>query len=130
MSEFQTTLDVRDNDGFPFTLLRALVYKSDLLKRTLVVPEGFKTDFASIPAVVWPLIPKVGKYDKAAVVHDFLYQNNGCTREEADGVLREAMRILHVPGWRMSLIYAGVRSGGWLVWGRYRKAQSGNQSPN
>ena len=31
------------------TLLAPLVYKSDSLKRIIVVPEGFKTDYASLP---------------------------------------------------------------------------------
>lgn len=120
MAKFIGDLDMRDNDGFPFTLLAPLAFESDILKRTITVPVGFKTDLASIPSIVWPLIPKVGKYDKAAVIHDFLYQNNGCTRGEADAVLQEAMRVLKVPGWRLKLIYAGVRTSGWHKWGEYR----------
>jgi hypothetical protein len=120
MPKFIGELDMRDNDGFPFTLLAPLGFESDVLKRTITVPAGFKTDLASIPAPVWILIPKVGKYDKAAVIHDFLYANNGCTRDEADNVLKEAMRVLNVPGWRLHLIYAGVRAGGWDSWNDYR----------
>ncbi len=126
MAKFIGELDMRDNDGFPFTLLAPLAFESDLLKRTITVPVGFQTDLASIPAAVWVLIPKVGKYDKAAVIHDFLYCHNGCTRGEADGVLQEAMRVLKVPGWRLKLIYWGVRSGGWVPWGNYRDKNAGN----
>ncbi|MEM9213525.1 MAG: DUF1353 domain-containing protein [Cyanobacteria bacterium P01_F01_bin.150] len=36
------------------------------------VPAGFQTDFASVPCVFWPILPPVGRYSKAAVIHDYL----------------------------------------------------------
>lgn len=44
-------------------------YKGYMLIR---VPEGFKTDFATIPNWIPFLRPKNGKWAKASVVHDFL----------------------------------------------------------
>jgi hypothetical protein len=40
---------------------------------TINVPIGFKTDFASVPRLLWSIIPRWGKYGNAAVIHDFLY---------------------------------------------------------
>lgn len=37
------------------------------------VPEGFPTDFASVPPILDRIILKDGDYNQAAVVHDFLY---------------------------------------------------------
>jgi hypothetical protein len=33
------------------------------------VRKGFKTDFASVPRVLWWLCPPLGRYSKATVVH-------------------------------------------------------------
>jgi len=43
-----------------------------------IIPKGFKTDGASIPKIFWSLFgcPFVGKYVKAAILHDYLYSGN------------------------------------------------------
>lgn len=120
MSAFRSDLVFRDNDGLPYTLVSPLIFDSDVLKQTLIVPSGFQTDLASIPRGLWNILPKSGRYDRAAVVHDFLYQTGGCTRAEADGVLKEAMQTLKVSGWQIAMIYLGVRIGGGGIWSRYR----------
>lgn len=124
MAEFRSSLIVIDDYGLPYELAFPLFYYSDILKRELVVPKGFITDLASIPIGVRELIPKSGRYDRAAVIHDFLYQFNGCTRSEADAVLNEAMGALEVNDFRKRLIYAGVRVGGWHSWNKYRSLET------
>lgn len=37
------------------------------------VPDGFVTNFASTPRIVWPLFPPAGSYAPAAIVHDKLF---------------------------------------------------------
>jgi len=73
------------------------------------VPEGFVTDFASVPRPLWPIFPPTGIYDRAAVVHDYLCSQDTCGRFMADAVFREAMRELGVPWWRRVAMYWGVR---------------------
>lgn len=124
MSGFYTTLLLEDEGGMPYTLAKLLLYRSALLKRWIKVPAGFKTDLASIPRPLWAILPKSGKYDKAAVVHDYLYAVNGVTREEADQVLREAMEALGVGRVTRWLIYRAVRLGGRFPWKRYRDAEA------
>jgi hypothetical protein len=87
------------------------------------VPTDFITDLASIPQVLWNILPPVGSYDKAAVVHDWLYRNNGITRSEADQVLNQGMIDLGVREWKRKIIYSGVRLGGWKPWNNYRNGQ-------
>ncbi len=87
---------------------------------TIDVPVGFRTDFASIPRLLWPLLPPTGSYGKAAVIHDALYQTGTFTRATADAILLEAMVTLHVPLWSCLLVYLGVRLGGWLAWRAHR----------
>lgn len=125
MSAFLSPLrveDLSDDRGPKFVLLFPLVYQSDVLGFTVTVATGFVTDLASIPRGLWNILPPVGAYDRAAVVHDVLYQQPplGLDRALADAVLKEAMAVCHVSRWRRWLIWSGVRVGGWTVWHRYR----------
>lgn len=120
---FRTSLIVQDDFGLPYVLYIPLVYDSALLNQTIVVDMGFDTDLASIPAAVWGLLAKSGRYDRAAVVHDWLYRHNGVTRGQADSVLNEAMGVLKVNGLKRRLIYWAVRAGGWKGWNRYRRGE-------
>jgi hypothetical protein len=115
---------MEDLDGERFVLLARLVYHSEALNMSWSIPEGFQTDLASIPRLLWALLPKTGAYDRAAVVHDYLYFHNGVTRGQADGVLREAMKDLGVSWITRQTIWAGVRSGGWVPWNRYRSKET------
>lgn len=121
MSSFRTPLVFQDDNGFPYTLVQPLSYESTLLAGLIVVPSGFKTDLASIPRGLWNILPKSGKYDRAAVIHDFLYQTNRiASRAQADAVLNEAMAVCEVPTWQRWIIYSAVRLGGGSIWNRYR----------
>lgn len=124
---FLSKLILEDEDGLPMTLHEPLVYTSALLQRTLVVPAGFTTDLASIPQLLWNILPPIGKYDRAAVLHDFLYRVGGVTKAQADGVLKEVMEFRQVTLWKRWVIYAGVRTGGFVPWNRYRAHDTEHQ---
>jgi hypothetical protein len=131
---FRSTLVFEDDGGLPFRLMQPLVFDSAVLRRTVTVPTGFMTDLASIPRGLWNILPPVGVYDAAAVIHDLLYQCgavDGCAieRGDADRVLREAMEATGVNRWQRWTIYAGVRAGGWIVWTRYRSASKSGLEP-
>lgn len=87
----------------------------------ITVEEGFDTDYASVPRLFWAIYPPDGAYTEGAVVHDYLYWYQPCTRAEADTVFLEAMEALGIPWLRRRLIYASVRAGGWLAWNDNRK---------
>ena len=76
----------------------------------ICVPEGFITDFASVPRLLWWLFPPSGAYNRATVVHDYLCTQDTCSRFMADAVFREAMRELGVPRWRRVAMYYAVRA--------------------
>lgn len=40
---------------------------------SVLVSAGYVTDFASVPRWLWSLFPPIGKYNRAALVHDYLY---------------------------------------------------------
>jgi hypothetical protein len=116
---------ITDDDAFPVTLVEPLIYQSAILNGVVRVPVGFVTDFASIPWIVQWRIPKLGPWNRAATIHDWMYSQgkfNGTpmSRKTADRVLLEALSIT-VPAAEVSLmIFEGVRLGGWWAWWRYR----------
>lgn len=73
------------------------------------VPKGFKTDLASIPRIVWPILPPHGYYGKAAVIHDYCYVHAIESKRWADDVFLEAMGILGIPRWKQIVMYWSVR---------------------
>lgn len=110
-------LDER-KDLFRFELVEAFEYHVGGLDSgdVITVPAGFRTDFASVPRVLWTIVPPVGLYGKAAVVHDYLYILQDRTRLEADRIFLEAMEVLGVPKIQRTLMYQAVRLGGGGGW--------------
>lgn len=141
IAQFRTPLRFEDHGGLPLTLIDTLVYDSALLKGTVYVPAGFKTDLASIPRGLWNIFPKLGTYDAAAVTHDWLYHagtyvwvsgighidrvetthTETLTREQADKVFLEAMEVSGVGWFTRRTLYLAVRLGGGGTWNRYRE---------
>lgn len=80
------------------------------------VPKGFVTDFATVPRLFWRLIPKQGDYNRAAVLHDFLYTEKTCSRFLADALFRDVMHEIGVPMWRRVAMFWAVRMFGWTGW--------------
>ena len=79
----------------------------------VVVPAGFISDLASIPRILWPLLPADGVYQEAAIVHDWMYSK--CfSRWLSDGVFRYVMEATKVPYWKRCILFWGVRMGGWM----------------
>lgn len=86
----------------------------------ITVPIGFLTDFASIPRFARVIIPKLGRYNKAAVIHDAIYKDifpgRRFTRKEADICFLEGMTELGVVKWKRWVMWAAVRVGGYFAW--------------
>lgn len=119
MSKFLSKLavTVADNvDDGKWVVTEPLIYESDVAKRTIIVPVGFQTDFASVPRL--PIIFELcgGTSHEAATIHDFLYVTHLVDRKTADAVLREASAVTKVPAWRRWMMWAGVRIGGGSHW--------------
>jgi hypothetical protein len=81
-------------------------YPSDEVIR---VPAGFVTDLASVPRVLWSILPPHGRYAKAAIVHDYLYVHAIRNKAYADKVFLEAMEVLGVPTLKRKAMYLAVR---------------------
>lgn len=117
---FTAPLTVTQIGGDRWKTARAFsFYVTQDKKEVITVPEGFETDFASVPLIARWLIPKSGKHNQAAVLHDFLYQNlkedwknwtgKKYTRKDCDEIFLEAMKILGVNFLKRWTMYRAVR---------------------
>ena len=62
----------------PYTVcFNAKTETGGLARFKVTVPAGFVTDLASVPRLLWAIVPRDGLHNGAAVVHDFLYQHRG-----------------------------------------------------
>ena len=87
---------------------------------TVRVKRGFETDFASIPQPLHWLISKLGRHNKPSVLHDAAYQGvivgYVFDRADADLIFLDSMIDFGVAKWKRTLMYWGVRIGGWIAW--------------
>lgn len=85
-------------------------------KRDIVVHAGYGTDLASIPWMFRPIVATYGNYNRAAIVHDFLYEMTGfvddlgqLSREECDRIFFDVMVLDGTPVWQAVTLWAAVR---------------------
>jgi len=114
-------------DGQDSVVMADLTYHIGTTSFSIVVPAGFVTDFASTPRAIWAVLPPFGTYQLAAVVHDFLYWDQGCTREQADALLRVAMQESDVKPAKRDVIWEAVRRFGGTAWANNATAKAAGQ---
>lgn len=73
------------------------------------IPKDLRTDFASVPPVLRNIISRTGKYNYAAVLHDWLCEYKIVERKKADKLFLEAMKCLGVGWLKRRTMYAAVR---------------------
>jgi len=119
VSTFTSPVDLRMLGDYRWELLAEFGYYTGCYPDISVirVPAGTITDLASVPRLLWVIFPPHGEYAKAAIVHDYLYQEAVGTKRWADDVFLEAMTVLGVARWRRSVMYWAVR---WFGRGNYR----------
>ena len=127
MSSFTSPLIVSPmTDGKRWKIMRPFTYHigSQHSRYYIKVPQGFYMDFASIPKFLF-FLPYWAKYNKAPVLHDYLYQTKkirgeNIGRKQADDIFLEAMltewRHRKLRGLLAWLEYLAVRLFGWLAW--------------
>ncbi len=89
------------------------------------VPAGFLTDGATIPRILWWLLPPWDTYSQAAALHDYLceyktvYEKGQAVsvdRKEADRIFKSAMKASGVGVWPRQAMYVAVR-----LWAKFGK---------
>ena len=147
MTKFTTPLIVEQlDDGKNFRVHEPFKYwflwpldakPEDQQKVEIEVYKNFITDFASIPRILWWLYNPTGPYGKAAVIHDYIYRNvfllrpdgKPYTKEEADLIFKQAMKILPVSNFTISALYFAVGIGGKSTFNGYRKINYAHITP-
>ena len=106
-----------------YELAQDLKYQSDVLGCVVTVPEGYITDFASIPRIVWNILdPEDPIILYPSVVHDYLYSNGGkipegtFSRLQADKLIREGMDLSGSSKWKRFVVFNSVRAFGTKHW--------------
>jgi len=118
-ASFASPLIVRPlPDGRNWQLVEGFEFRYN--GKTLKVPAGFVTDFASVPRIFWNILPPWGRYGKAAVIHDYCYRTACLSRRMCDRLFLEAMRALSVPAWKRYIMWLAVRCFGQYA---YRASQ-------
>ena len=114
-AQFLTPLRAEQVTEDDWKLTSSLRYWSAILNRMVVVPEGFVTDFASVPRLPFIYWFTGGKANAPAVIHDWFYRTNteDITRATADALLAEAMDAKGYWKVRTWSMWAGVRLGGY-----------------
>jgi hypothetical protein len=121
--EFLTELRIVHLDGKSWRTLAefraAVLAPDDRPRRMLTVPEGYETDFASVPRAPFAYWLTGNTAHKSALLHDYLYTlGEPGGRGFADSVFLAAMLAEGVPWWRRRLMYAAVRAAGGSRYGK------------
>lgn len=112
-----------------FMLAHPLRYGTNDGKYEIVVPEGFITDLASIPRYLWWWQAPHEAAMAPAIIHDYLYWLQPCTKEEADAVLYLALLEVGVEKRDARAVYFGVRTAAaQRAWEENRSAREGGES--
>jgi len=104
------------SDGIHWIVREPLTYVIGVSQDSITVPVGFVTDFASIPQALQAIIRANGPYILPAVVHDYLYWTQACTREQADRIMLLGMIENQVREVHRFAIHDAVRIAGGFAW--------------
>lgn len=88
------------------------------------IPNNYLSDGATIPKLLWPLLPPWGEYTQNVVLHDYLCDvmevkiklldgtesSRKITRREVDHIFFESCEVTKVTPWKLNIIKAGVNS--------------------
>src|SRR5450631_4401040 len=85
---------------------------------TLTVPQGFRTDLASIPRAFRniPFLDPAGVSRRPAAMHDWLYCWRGISKDNADEFLKQSLLAEGAQEAVAAVFYLGVHEFGQAAW--------------
>jgi hypothetical protein len=107
-----------------FVLLEPITYEIGDSGKKIEVPIGFVTDYASIPRRLWSLYSPHDQYSRAAIIHDYLYWAQPCTKPQADNIFMIAMKESEVDVVTRNAVYVGVHAAGQPSWQENQKERA------
>lgn len=114
-------LDIYELSDEPdeWVVLDPYIFWSSRIQKAVVVPRWFITDLSSIPKPARILISVNERHRIPSLPHDVLYTLKGVlseddtiTKEEADLVFLDFLKLFNVPTWKAQSMYWAVRLGG------------------
>lgn len=101
------------------------VFKFDGKLTRIEIEKGYTYDGATVPRLARWLIERDGVHRESALLHDFLYENEGhidlgdddffYNRKDADQIFRECLKAQGLASWKVFLMYNAVRGFGWTM---------------
>lgn len=91
-------------------------YRTEVLGETIVIPQGFVSDLASVPRILWLFISPFGRYTEASVVHDYLYLESDLPRKKCDEIFYVLMLRNRTNPLTARVFYKTVRFLGWIYY--------------
>lgn len=128
MKGFRGNLTIRRVSDRDYKVIGYISYtNNDFI---IKVTEGFVTDGASMPKFAWRIIgsPFTGKYVESAVIHDSLYRTHKLTKETADKLFLEMMKVSGVRWWKRKLMYYAVKWFGYSSYNGYSNKELNKNS--
>ena len=117
------------SDRLYFMLDTELKWQVGETQRKVIIPPGFVSDGASVPKFLWPLgLVPYGAHGRAAIVHDYMYWSQKCSRKQADNIMLIAMKESGVSIFTQFILTAGVRLFGWSAWKENARHQENDYS--
>jgi hypothetical protein len=96
------------------------LYVNDEVSFYILIKEGFKTDFGSIPKFAWSLVGHpLDKSLMAYFVHDALYAGEFYERKTCDNIMYNMQKWLGESWYKRKVCYQAVDKCGWYVWNKH-----------
>jgi hypothetical protein len=96
----------------PFEILESFTFYSEIFEGFKVsIPKGYRTNFASVPRIFWAIVPPIGKYSKATVVHDYLIdtmEEHDLNIHQVNRLFKEAMDVSGVNWFYRNIMFVSV----------------------
>jgi hypothetical protein len=107
--------------GWPHLMLTLPLGFVDRRGRLWEAPADFVSDLASVPWFARWLVPRAGRHNRAAVIHDWLFhlrelRQLEISRWEVDSIMNQAMKADKVRPTRRWLIRMALFAGSWVPW--------------
>ena len=96
----------------PFEVVEEFEFYSEIFVDFKVsIEKGYRTNFASVPRLFWPIVPPIGRYSKATVVHDWLIDNidkHDLNIHQVNRLFKEAMDVSGVNWFYRNIMFLAV----------------------
>jgi hypothetical protein len=101
-------------------------FVEDVPDLRVTVPRLFLSDGTSSPRLLWPLVPRYGRYAIPGLIHDYLYFDPvvgdvELSRRECDVVYEKACERCGVSWFHRKMAYVGLRMFGGFTWRKLRR---------